>query len=760
MSFLGFFFDAWLALFVWFFCSLICFPFERMVPSVNRLLVPILYLIVLVFDIGFVEYYLTMNQPIDESIYYFSMTELQRIVGLESRINAWVILSFLLLIIVFFGVHRLLQKRQFPTNQRWRTLSLVVVTIAVLGAPFAKYTDTEDAANQAAVNNKIIYFVDESLRYFFQDDPLHSAVNVHQFQDLDNDFKGGYKEIDKQYPTFHALPSKSNLAPYFSNKSTQPPHVVVVVVESLSSDLVGVRAKKTGHLMPFLDSLSKQALYFPNCLSTAQRTHNVLPAVMCSVPNVMDGSVFQQINYPDHWSLFSLVKPYYRSRFYCGVFLEYINMRGFMNYQKADVISDHWLPEIQQHSDKVGSPWGYPDEDLFLQAAADDTLVSANGKQRLDVFLTISTHDPFVYPNKEQFTRLARSKFRKLKNSVIKRDLLKKADKLGAYCYTDQVLRTFFNRERAKQDFQNTIYIITGDHGTEQCYYDPISKYKVPLIIYSPLLRKTQQVDNVVTHLDITPSMLNLLRLNYQLNLPDKVPFIGKELDMRPGFHSDRSLVFTSSQLRTEECFFQHRFYVDGKTYRVNDRLQPIELKDKVFERNAKAQLKAYLLFSQYTINQNQLVPKAMQALVMGVKQWKVISNKSTAIRKLNWDQKMVPIVTVDPLQQVVKTVRIQVKLLVHCKRKQAVEALPDIAIATDRINWLVPQKTVYKGIRPQLIGKFKPKAINEVVYTLEFNPKDIDKLQSNPKLHLYFYHPKKVKLPISQIETVISTSK
>ncbi|MFN6083299.1 MAG: LTA synthase family protein, partial [Fluviicola sp.] len=194
------------------------------------------------------------------------------------------------------------------------------------------------------------------------------------------------------YTVFQPLSDSSALSPYFKD-SDKKPNIVFVIVESLSSELIGENGKQTGQLMPFLDSLSQESLFFPNTLSTAERTHNVLPATLCSLPNSVDGTVFQQIEYPNHWSLMSLLKKDYFSRFYCGVKMEFINMQGFMRFQKTDLLSEKWSEENRKDSARIKASWGFPDECIYRQSEQDLEEIKTN-KALFDVFLTISSHDP------------------------------------------------------------------------------------------------------------------------------------------------------------------------------------------------------------------------------------------------------------------------------------------------------------------------------------------------------------------------------
>ena len=61
--------------------------------------------------------------------------------------------------------------------------------------------------------------------------------------------------------------------------------------------------------------------------------------------------------------------------------------------------------------------------------------------------------------------------------------------------YADASLKRLFERYRKRTDYDNTIFVITGDHRIPEIPLSTkIDRYHVPLIIYSPLLQKTKEI--------------------------------------------------------------------------------------------------------------------------------------------------------------------------------------------------------------------------------------------------------------------------
>jgi uncharacterized sulfatase len=65
-----------------------------------------------------------------------------------------------------------------------------------------------------------------------------------------------------------------------------------------------------------------------------------------------------------------------------------------------------------------------------------------------------------------------------------------------------------------------------------------IDRFHVPLIIFSPLLKRTAHIESISSHLDITPSLLAFLKKNYHIDAPSTVAWVGTGLDTDRSFRN------------------------------------------------------------------------------------------------------------------------------------------------------------------------------------------------------------------------------
>lgn len=742
---------------IWGFSSLLFASLQALLPKVKfTFLFFLLPLTLLYSNVILDQCYLTMGEPLDESIFLFSKEELWIILGLQQRLTLATSLALLALLLIYFLLVRLfyfvLKNKPILSN----SFLFYFSCLALFYLPFSRYTKTENLSQEAIINNRLLFFLDECVRFSIQSERSSKKIYKADFKKLDPEFFGAARNVTI-FPTWHKLPIKSSLSPYF-NKTTngKPPNIVFIIGESMSSDFFGERSKNTGCLMPFMDSLSKNSLYFPNTFATSQRTHNVLPAIFSSVPNIFDGAVFQQIAYPNHWSLMGLLRKSYFTSFYCGVDLQYLNMQGFMDYHQVDYSVNHWSKARVQHSDSINSPWGFPDEDLFKQAIEDDSLSTYQDKASFKIFLTISSHDPFIYPEKSVYTQKVTEKASEISNPKHRNLILKNASNFGSFIYCDEQIKAFLQEQSKSPEYQNTIYIITGDHGSELYNESKLSKYNVPLVIFSPLLKQNFKSKALVSHNDIAPSLLNYLRLNYPISVPDSIPFVGKELLFLPYFKANRAFVFTTNKLKSEEGIFYDKVYLANQVYLLNKDLSLTKKSDSNAASFFKEQFSQYQFFSQYCIIQNNLVPIKHHHIWFEDKGWVKVKSKASAIHPSNANNRMVFLGAFTMVPKV-ENIKIQVTGMVFCRTKTELNLMGDVLIKLKHDRWLNKDQLLFKGIRPNFEERFKPNAWNKIVYTLEFNPSKTKKISNTKELYLYLFNDKKEMIKIKDLELILS---
>lgn len=549
--------------------------------------------IALLFEIALLIYFRETNTLLDEIIYKFSEEDLNIIIKGSGTIGFKEVFVVILLLIGYYLAYRLfiakIQIRHF-----WQNLFTFLFLILMF---FSWTSKNDDEKWNNFTNNKAAYFIQSSFDYYLTKDlsneesqAYYQSINPNDFKKIDQRFFPT-KPISNEYPLFHELPEESVLSPYFNKTSDgKAPNIVFIICESLGNDFIGDSAKYSGRLMPFLDSLKDESLYWSNFLSLCDRTYNVLPASLASLPTLTKGLLYQNFsNFPLHLSLMTQLKENYYSRFYCGAWLGFTHMDRFMDWNHTDYLVKNWEQELKNELEVGEDSWGYKEKELFKKSWLDYQNQQLNQKKRLDVFLTVSTHHPFKVKNKELYIKKSLDLLQKNERKYHENyeQVKSQIDKFSLYHYLDLQLKKYFEDAKKHPDFKNTIFIIYGDHGSEILLKDDLSRFRIPLFIYSPLLKEAKHFKGVSSQLDISPTLINYLRLNYLPQLSSKSTYLGKELSNSIEYKNDRFL-FMGLNLDPEELIFTPQYFLNHNTlYKLGENLKTT----KINHQNTKDQL-------------------------------------------------------------------------------------------------------------------------------------------------------------------------
>ena len=273
-------------------------------------------------------------------------------------------------------------------------------------------------------------------------------------------------------------------------------NVILVMIESLSADYLG-RFTPGSTLTPNLDRLIDDSLFFTRLYATGTRTVRGLEAVTLSFPPTPGHSIVKRIGRESGlWSIGQVLRQRgYDTQFIYGGRGYFDNMAAFFAGNGYGVIDQTSVPD-----DEIGfsNAWGMSDEDLYRQTMKAADRASAAGQPFFFHLMTTSNHRPYTYP--EGRVSIA---------SGSGRD--------GAVMYTDYAIGEFLRQAREHAWFDDTLFVIVADHcagsaGKEDL---PLAKYHIPLWIYSPRHVAAREVDTLVSQIDIAPTVLGLLNVDY-----------------------------------------------------------------------------------------------------------------------------------------------------------------------------------------------------------------------------------------------------
>lgn len=677
------------------------------------------------------QYFLTASSLLSNIILKFNFDELVDLLAFNDNISFIRIFWFFGLNVLFI----LCLGRLFSRYNKRLVFRRATIIIALIGFGFMVVVDVE-IPNSYAIN-KSHYFAQSLWNY--QDEVKQKGdVTFENFRHLDPIFLGKHK-LDRDQLLRKEWKDKSELSQFFQKTTNgHPPNICIVIVESLSSSLVGRYADQTGHIMPFLDSLSNQSLYFPNTLSTAQRTHHVLPAIFASLPHSKSHTCFQEEDYPDHIGMAKMTKNDYYSSFYCGVGLDFNQMNRFVRYNEVDYSSNEFKGISAKEQIQTKKLWGLPDHLMFREYVRELKQRYKQGKYHkksaLDILLTISTHEPFIYPNKEKHIKQTSALLEKSPENQLQKYLKSKIPELSAFHYADASLKTFFQQMAATPEFENTIFIITGDHGSTLLYENEMSKYHVPLLIYSPLLKKSKVIPHIVSHLDLAPSLINYLRNVYHVNTPKSHYFLGNEFSLKK---EKRALIFKSENLVTRDLVYGNLAFLDGKLFKLTSSLVPKAFTNHKEFRRLKEQSKYMNSLNQYLVEQNHLMPPRIR---------KLLYTGTQKIRSKDLKSEFINIFEMDPEKLKQQDLMIDIDLLMD---STIVYGFPKVAF------WVKSNNTSGHTYEQQIWGRYASNG-NRFPFKCSvhfFIPKEqLQKLKTGEKLEFFLHNQQKAKMPFYKV--------
>lgn len=316
-----------------------------------------------------------------------------------------------------------------------------------------------------------------------------------------------YFKFYKTLPNNEAYALLHNLLPGIKGTTTQraitsdsleiKKNVVLITIESLSADFMK-RYGNEKNITPFLDSLADKSLEFTNLYAVGNRTVRGLEALTLCLPPTAGESVVKRKDNKNKFTTASIFKKKgYKVNYLYGGDAFFDNMESFFGGNGYNIIDKK---TFTQSEISFANVWGVCDEDMAKKAIQTMNADAKTGKPFFSHWMTVSNHRPFTYPNnKIDIPGDAKSRE-------------------GGVKYTDYALRQFFAMAKKQPWFTNTIFVIVSDHCASSAgkIELPLDKYRIPAFIYNPSKPKAVKYNQLMSQIDIMPTLFGVLHFDYQ----------------------------------------------------------------------------------------------------------------------------------------------------------------------------------------------------------------------------------------------------
>lgn len=340
-------------------------------------------------------------------------------------------------------------------------------TVAPMNTGFVYFHNTKPFANHAAINVvwNFLYSVKKSANQNYPENFF--------------DKKTTNRLIDSLY-----TPGDSTTAIL----KTKRPSIILLILESFTADVIeplgGVK-----DLTPNLNALCQEGVLFTNFYASGDRTDKGLISILSGYPAQPQTSIIKLPNKTQSLPHLNahLKRLGYTTSFIYGGDVDFANFRSYLNTGGFDHITT-----LDDFDDELyTSKWGVHDHYMFGKAFQE---LLKEQHPFFKVILTLSSHEPFDVPG---------DKF--IEGSS------QEALFLNSCHYTDKSVGTFITQCKQQPWWDNTLLIITADHGHRHPGNKQLKdkeRFKIPLLMLGGAVTKDTIVHTLGGQTDIANTLL------------------------------------------------------------------------------------------------------------------------------------------------------------------------------------------------------------------------------------------------------------
>lgn len=565
-------------------------PVHRMAGLDATYLFITLYLFI---ALGLLGYFVETLLPLGADFFAYSFSEI--LTTIETSITLRTVHFFLIALlpgiplILLWGFQNIsAYKTRISAISIWLGICLVLYLLAYPNAD--RY---DHHLTYSLTVNKTALFFQEALRY-----------GIERLQ-TDDTFTG------EKYPLMRPDNDPDVLGRFFET-GEHPPNIVIIKVEGLGGSFMPPHAPYGG-FTPYLDSLASESLYWTHFLSTSGRSFNAHPSILGSLPYARSGFMDMGIHMPFHTSIVQILNEngYYTSHF-SGFDTSFDKLDVFLDHQGIDDNLDkRRFPDQFDllEEDESGFAWGYADHDLFRLAHQHLGEISPD-TPRLDLYFTLNFHEPFIIPDQPYYQERIDQKLNELDLPERQRRTVENYPEVfAALLYTDDAIQQLMHQYRTRPDYDNTIFIITGDHRIGPIAHETlIDRFYVPFLIYSPKLNQSTEFESLGSHLQLPATLTAFLRENYDLATPDSVHWKKGPVDTSRSFGSELDLPLMRNKNQMMEYVHGRHLLSGNQVFQINRGMETESITNRDLVSKLTDLMRDYRSMNTYITNNNKLL--------------------------------------------------------------------------------------------------------------------------------------------------------
>lgn len=336
----------------------------------------------------------------------------------------------------------------------WKTSLGMLIITATMIAPI------RGTFGVAPINTGMVYFHNSNTY------ANHAAINVvwntgYALRKSDRlKYPDNFLEATKTSSYFNELYSGQDHTAKLLN--TEQPNVLIIIMESFTYSLIEPLGGIPG-VAPNFSNLAKEGVLFDHMYASGDRTDKGVVSILSGYPSQPVSSI---IKYPKKTQKLPYLNQKlkgmgYQTSFTYGGNIDFANFRSYLsNARFDDITHSNDFPEELNNS-----KWGVHDGPVF-----DKFFTEINEAKApfFKVMLSLSSHEPFDVPMETVFEGSDdKSKF------------------MNSAHYADRCLGKFIENAKKSEWWDNTLIIITADHGhglpNNQGVSNP-DRFRIPML--------------------------------------------------------------------------------------------------------------------------------------------------------------------------------------------------------------------------------------------------------------------------------------
>jgi len=470
------------------------------------------------FDFGFYDY---LHGRIDSSVLKFLATpkisfqmiwETYPVIWASLAILLFCLINYIVLRYVLFRqfhqvrINRLLIEERFKYKLGIFVLVFFTLAFSVYGKlSFYPLRWSDAYFNQqltlsALASNPILFFVKS---FKFKDHQIDEKTLRNFYTDLVNYL--GIKDPDSQKLNF--LRRIENVEPIVPGD----PNIVVIILESMASFKTGLFGNPLNPT-PHLDKLADSSLLFTRFYVPTIATARSVFTSITGLPDVSTIKTGSRNPFMVNQETIINQLSHHQKFYFLGGSASWGNIRGLLSHNIKNIN----IFEEGDYTSERTDVWGISDYHLLQEAN------KVFKKQKNPFFAIVQTagfHRPYTIPTNIDDFKLASPSKSELEDAGFG-----SLAEYNSIRFEDFSLGTFLNQAKKENYYDNTIFIIYGDHGlpvTKAKHVNPmrarlgIDLYHVPLIMHAPKFFKPAQESKTASLVDILPTIAHIVGRPY-----------------------------------------------------------------------------------------------------------------------------------------------------------------------------------------------------------------------------------------------------